>query len=125
MTLAEAQHLVARFQGFDNWQALTAFALSVPPKKTTTVAKSIRLYSSADSEHREADFTSRDWDEVLALLAPLEEITFDSCAGLSNAGIAALARLPRLRELRVESMPNVTREVTSAFGSGVRVRYGT
>ena len=48
VTLTEAQYLVARFQGFDNWQALTAFALSVPPEKTTIVAKSIRLYSSAE-----------------------------------------------------------------------------
>ena len=55
----------------------------------------------------------------------LEEITFDSCAGLSNAGIVALARLPRLRELRVGSMPNVTRDLTSAFRPEVYVRYAT
>jgi len=55
----------------------------------------------------------------------LEEITFDSCAGLSNAGVALLARLPHLRDLRVGSMPNVTREVTSAFRPEVHVRYGT
>ena len=51
------------------------------------------------------------------------EITFDSCAGLTNAGIATLARLPRLRTLRVGSMPRVTADVVAAFGSGVDVKY--
>src|SRR6266852_5132838 len=39
--------------------------------------------------------------EILSGMSSLEEITFDTCAGLTNAGIGALARLPRLRELRV------------------------
>jgi len=63
--------------------------------------------------------------EILSSMDSLEDVTFDSCAGLSNAGIAALARLPRLRELRVESMPEVTPEVAAAFPPTVRVRYAT
>lgn len=43
--------------------------------------------------------------EILSGMPSLEDVTFDSCAGLTDAGIAMLARLPRLRELRVESMP--------------------
>ena len=31
----------------------------------------------------------------------LERITFDACHRLTDAGVGALARLPRLRELRV------------------------
>ncbi|MDP9202253.1 MAG: hypothetical protein M3P26_10050 [Gemmatimonadota bacterium] len=61
--------------------------------------------------------------EILSGVLSLEEVVFDSCAGLSNAGIAALARLPRLRELRVESMPRVTAAVAAAFPPTVRVRY--
>ncbi|MDP9205505.1 MAG: hypothetical protein M3P12_08620 [Gemmatimonadota bacterium] len=63
--------------------------------------------------------------ETLSEVDSLEDVTFDSCAGLSNAGIAALARLPRLRELRVESMPRVTADVAAAFPPTVRVRYST
>jgi hypothetical protein len=63
--------------------------------------------------------------EILSGMDSLEDVTFDSCAGLSNAGIAALARLPRLRELRVESMPEVTAEVAAVFPATVRVRYAT
>ena len=52
----------------------------------------------------------------------LEEITFDSCAGLTNAGIRHLARLPRLRDLSVGGMPRVTAEVAVAFPPQVRFR---
>ncbi len=39
--------------------------------------------------------------ELLAQVPSLEEVTFDSCAGLTDAGIAELAALPRLRAVRV------------------------
>ena len=39
--------------------------------------------------------------ELLSTMDSLERITFDACHGLTDAGIARLARLPRLRELRV------------------------
>jgi hypothetical protein len=42
------------------------------------------------------------------------------CHGLTNAGIARLARLPKLRELRA-SGKQVTPDVGSAFRSGVEV----
>lgn len=61
--------------------------------------------------------------ELLSGMETLEEVTFDSCAGLTNAGIAALATLPRLSSLRVSGMRGVTREVVGAFGPGVRVAY--
>ena len=63
--------------------------------------------------------------EILSGIDSLENVTFDSCAGLSNGGIAVLARLPRLRELRVESMPGVTADVAAWFPSTVRVMYST
>ena len=52
----------------------------------------------------------------------LERITFDSCHDLTNAGVAQLARLPRLRELRV-SGKGVTSEVVGAFPPRVSVFY--
>ena len=61
--------------------------------------------------------------ELLSGMVTLEEVTFDSCAGLTNAGIAALAGLPRLKSLRISGMRGVTRDVVGAFGPGVRVAY--
>ena len=52
----------------------------------------------------------------------LERITLDGCAGVTNTGLAHLARLPRLRELRV-SGPQITPEIVSDFPSRVRVHY--
>jgi hypothetical protein len=39
--------------------------------------------------------------EILSGIDSLERITFDTCHGLTDSGVARLARLPRLRELRV------------------------
>jgi hypothetical protein len=61
--------------------------------------------------------------EMLSGMDSLEEIAFDSCAGLTTAGVAALARLPRLRELRAEGMARVTPDVIALFAPRVRVRY--
>lgn len=60
--------------------------------------------------------------QLLAEVDSLERITFDGCAGLTNAGIAALARLPRLRELRVSGR-GLTDDVRSPFPPGVQVHY--
>ena len=61
--------------------------------------------------------------ELLSGISSLEEIVFSGCAGLTNKGIAALARLPRLRELRAEGMQNVTPEIVAMFPSSVRVEH--
>jgi hypothetical protein len=61
--------------------------------------------------------------ELLSHMASLERIGFSACAGLTNAGIATLARLPRLRELDLGGMRSVTRDVTEAFPAHVQVSY--
>lgn len=58
--------------------------------------------------------------EILSGMPALEDVEFDSCARLTNVGIAMLARLPRLRDLRVGGMPKVTRAVAAAFAPHVK-----
>lgn len=58
---------------------------------------------------------------LLSHMPSLERVTFDTCHGLTGAGVAALARLPRLRELRVSGR-GVTAEVARAFGASVTVQ---
>jgi hypothetical protein len=60
--------------------------------------------------------------ELLSTMDSLERVTFDACHELTNAGVARLARLPRLRELRV-SGKEVTSAVRAAFSPRVRVFY--
>jgi hypothetical protein len=59
---------------------------------------------------------------LLSGMDSLERVTFDSCAALTNTGIAALARLPRLRELRISGQ-RITADVADAFPEGVKVHY--
>jgi len=61
--------------------------------------------------------------EILSGMPSLEEITFDTCTGLTDAGVGALARLPRLRRVSVSGMRGVTSAVASAFDPRVEVRY--
>lgn len=58
--------------------------------------------------------------EVLSQLDTLEHVTFDNCHRLTNAGIAHLARLPRLTRLRVNSH-GVTPAVRATFSASVDV----
>src|SRR5260370_18207413 len=55
---------------------------------------------------------------LLSEMDSIERITFDACHELTNAGVARLARLPRLRELRVLGK-GVTSEVVDAFPTRV------
>ena len=61
--------------------------------------------------------------ELLAHLESLERVTFDACHHLTDAGVAALARLPRLRELRIAGR-RITAAVAEGFPPTVRVSWG-
>jgi hypothetical protein len=79
ITLDDARHLVALEHGFGNWRELEAFTTSVRPGRRVT-AKPLRLVVRRGPDHWEPIAGSRDWEEVLALLAAHPE------AGLSAEG---------------------------------------
>lgn len=58
--------------------------------------------------------------EILSGMSSLECISFYGCPGVTNAGVAALAGLPRLREVHVSGL-QITRECAAAFPARVRV----
>jgi hypothetical protein len=58
--------------------------------------------------------------ELLSSMESLERITFDACHGLTNAGVARLARLPKLRELRASGR-GITSEIRGVFPPRVSV----
>jgi len=53
----------------------------------------------------------------------LERITFDACHNLTDAGVARLARLPRLRELRIAGR-GLTAAVVADFPPRIEVHFG-
>ncbi len=58
--------------------------------------------------------------DLLSGMDTLERITFDACHGLTNEGVAKLARLPRLREVRVAGR-GITDAVRTMFPASVAV----
>jgi hypothetical protein len=61
--------------------------------------------------------------EILSHMQPLERLEFWSCSGITDRGVGQLAALPRLREIVLDGLPNVTQKITDAFPSHVRVKY--
>jgi hypothetical protein len=61
--------------------------------------------------------------EILGRMTSLECLEFWHCAGLTDAGMQHLVALPHLREISLQGLPNVTRQVAAGFPAHVRVRY--
>lgn len=61
--------------------------------------------------------------ELLGHMHLLESLEFWECGGITNAGLAALAGLPKLREITVGGSPNVTRAGMAVFPTTVRANY--
>jgi len=61
--------------------------------------------------------------ETLGRMVSLEHIEFWQCAGLTDTGLANLVRLPKLREVRLHGLPNVTRKATAMFPVQVQIKY--
>ena len=63
--------------------------------------------------------------EILGGMESLEQVDFYECLKITDAGLPFLARLPKLREVHLDSLPGVTLEGTKVFGAGVHVYYST
>lgn len=61
--------------------------------------------------------------ELLAGIESLEEIELWQTARITNAGLAALARLPRLRKISFDGAAGITTEGAGVFPKQVEVRY--
>jgi hypothetical protein len=63
--------------------------------------------------------------EILGRMTSLESIELWETAGVTDAGLEALAKLPRLRRFSISGAPKVTRQGVAVFPAGVRVEYGS
>ena len=53
----------------------------------------------------------------------LEQVELYECQSVTDAGLPFLARLPRLKEVHLDGLPNVTLTGTSVFPARVRVKH--
>jgi hypothetical protein len=63
--------------------------------------------------------------EILGAIESLEQVDLYECMKITDAGLPFLARLPKLREVHLDSLPGVTLEGTKVFQPGVQVYYST
>jgi hypothetical protein len=61
--------------------------------------------------------------EILGRMTSLETVDLYEVRGVTDAGLAHLARLPRLREVNLSGLPNVTPGGAGVFPTHVRVNY--
>ena len=108
ITLAEAQYLVARAQGFESWAALEAFAARVPPASPTLATKAIALYAVADGDSRTVAERSHDWDAALARLQERRWPGLDASGQMTDALLERLTRIDHLTALDVSGSSALT-----------------
>jgi hypothetical protein len=63
--------------------------------------------------------------EILGRMTSIERLLFYDCIGVTDGGLAFLAGLPRLREVNLASLPNITPEGLEVFPVNVRVNIST
>lgn len=61
--------------------------------------------------------------DILGSIESLEQVDIYECLKVTDAGLAFLAQLPRLREVHLDGLPGVTLERTKIFPQDVHVYY--
>ena len=61
--------------------------------------------------------------EILGDMSSLEELEFFETKGVTDAGLAHLAKLSHLRRVTLTGLSNISWEGTNAFPDYVRVNY--
>jgi hypothetical protein len=132
ITTDDARFLVARAQGFENWNALIAFVGALPPGKTIA-AKSIGAFTVNPMGERQIALRTRDWDELIdaartqtlegihaggqmtdelldrfSRLEHLTALDLDGSQALTDDGLRHLARLPNLKRLNLGGCGGIT-----------------
>jgi hypothetical protein len=63
--------------------------------------------------------------ELLGGMESIEDLAFSACAGISDAGLGHIAKLPRLRKVAIDETARVTRAGMKMFPARVRVSFWT
>ena len=107
ITLDDARYLVAVEHGFKDWEALKAFVAGIPGGSMLT-AKPVRI-RSLDADHRSAAIGyTRDWQQVLRLLARTSSAALDAEGQMTDAMLQEAAAFERIVSLNLSGSRAVT-----------------
>jgi hypothetical protein len=107
ITLDDARHLVAREHGFANWGELRAFTGSGKPGPRVA-ARPVRLVSREGPEDWHTIAHSREWDEIIRLLAVHPSAGLSAEGQMTDALLAEVARVETLTALGLSGCKEVT-----------------
>jgi hypothetical protein len=111
ITLDDARHLVALEHGFAGWDALKAFTSTLRPGRRLAV-KPVGVFAANASPEAESSpiAKTRDWDEVLALLAARAPAQLGAMGQMTDAILADVARVGGIVGLHLNGSRGVTDE---------------
>ena len=109
ITLDDAQYLVAREHGYDDWDTLRRF-VAVMPGGLPMAAKPVRLARGADPEDAETVLESRDWDRILQAGGAEPDLVLDARGQMTDALLARAASLGSIRSLGLGGSKAITDE---------------
>jgi len=98
ITLEDARYLVAVEHGFPSWAALEAFTES-PLAVPRVAAKPVRLVQTGATGQPETIARSRQWDDVIELLAAHPSVTLVAEGQMTDEVLAEISRIPGVTAL--------------------------
>lgn len=113
LAMADARQIVAQFYGFENWQIFTA-RLHEPIREARSVPVFLssappfyRIHWRENTLSVRGIPTDEDWDTIAGVLAE-HKLTRLQAAGISDAGMARIAKLAHLTHLQFGDAPRLT-----------------
>src|SRR5262245_44100024 len=108
LAIADARQLVARSYGFDDW---TEFAQSVAPRpgRKSPLTTFYKIDRQRNSISVRGPLSEQNWDKVCDVITN-ERITRLDAGGISDAGMARVARIPDLKYLQIGLSGDLTDE---------------
>jgi hypothetical protein len=127
LTLADAQLVVARLYGFDDWEALTvAVTRSGPVPKSghaTAPPPFYRHDKERDTIEVRPPLSDRDWDVVIEAIKTLRVGRLDAAGQMTDAVLARLLRIPQLVQLNLAGSQQLTDAGLRTIGSHPAIRH--
>ena len=113
LALADARQIVAQFYGFENWQKFTA-RLHEPLREARSASIFLSPIPPFYRIHWRENLlsvrgipTDEDWDTIAGILAE-HKLTHLQAAGITDAGMARIAKLGHLTHLQFGDAPRLT-----------------